>query len=115
MSFQIGIVGLPNVGKSTLFNALCSGKALVENYPFTTIEPNTGIVAVPDDRLGRVTLLSPTQKVVPAFLELAPAADRGECTVELEDASGAKMRVHLMGVPMPDLAALSRSFWNPAS
>jgi hypothetical protein len=52
---------------------------------------------------------------VPAFLELAPAADRGECTVELEDASGAKMRVHLMGVPMPDLAALSRSFWNPAS
>ena len=48
-----------------------------------------------------------------AFLELAPVADRGECTVELEDAAGAKMRVHLKGTAMPDLAALSRSFWNP--
>jgi hypothetical protein len=74
MGLSAGIAGLPNVGKSTLFNALCSGKALVENYPFTTIEPNTGIVAVPDDRLGRITLLSPTQKVVPAFLELVDIA-----------------------------------------
>ena len=74
MGLSAGIAGLPNVGKSTLFNALCSGKAQVENYPFTTIEPNTGIVAVPDERLGRVTLLSPTQKVVPAFLELVDIA-----------------------------------------
>jgi GTP-binding protein YchF len=74
MGLSAGIVGLPNVGKSTIFNALCSAKAQVENYPFTTIDPNTGIVAVPDDRLGRITLLSPTQKVVPAFLELVDIA-----------------------------------------
>ena len=48
------------------------------------------------------------------FLELSPASNGCECTVELEDAAGAKMRVHLKGVPMPDLAALSRSFWNPS-
>jgi ribosome-binding ATPase len=74
VGLSAGIVGLPNVGKSTIFNALCSGRAQVENYPFTTIDPNTGIVAVPDDRLGRITALSPTQKVVPAFLELVDIA-----------------------------------------
>ncbi|HMD67867.1 MAG TPA: redox-regulated ATPase YchF [Chitinivibrionales bacterium] len=74
MGLSAGIVGLPNVGKSTLFNALCNGKAQVENYPFTTIDPNTGVVAVPDDRLDRITRLSPTQKVVPAFLELLDIA-----------------------------------------
>ncbi len=74
MGLSAGIVGLPNVGKSTLFNALCNGKAQVENYPFTTIDPNTGVVAVPDDRLDRITRLSPAQKVVPAFLELLDIA-----------------------------------------
>jgi ribosome-binding ATPase len=74
MGLSTGIVGLPNVGKSTLFNALCNGKAQVENYPFTTIDPNSGVVAVPDDRLGRITRLSPTRKVVPAFLELLDIA-----------------------------------------
>jgi GTP-binding protein YchF len=74
MGLSAGIVGLPNVGKSTIFNALCSGKAQVENYPFTTIDPNTGIVAVPDNRLDRITRLSPAQKVVPAFLELVDIA-----------------------------------------
>jgi hypothetical protein len=56
----------------------------------------------------------PGVATAPAFLELAPVADRCECTVELEDAAGAKMRVHLKDAPMPDLVALSRSFWNPA-
>jgi ribosome-binding ATPase len=74
MGLSAGIVGLPNVGKSTIFNALCSGKAMVENYPFCTIDPNHGIVAVPDDRLERITALSPTQKMVPAFLELVDIA-----------------------------------------
>jgi GTP-binding protein YchF len=74
MGLAAGIIGLPNVGKSTIFNALCSGKAAAENYPFCTIEPNTGIVAVPDERLGRLTSIIETQKVVPAFLELVDVA-----------------------------------------
>lgn len=74
MGLSAGIVGLPNVGKSTLFNALCGGKAEVQNYPFTTIDPNTGIVAVPDARMAAITRLIPTKKVVPAFLELVDIA-----------------------------------------
>ncbi|MBD3343791.1 MAG: redox-regulated ATPase YchF [Chitinivibrionales bacterium] len=70
MPLSIGIIGLPNVGKSTIFNALCSGKAAIENYPFCTIEPNQGVVAVPDARLARLSSLSPAGKVVPAFLQL---------------------------------------------
>jgi len=74
MSLSAGIIGLPNVGKSTLFNALCAGKAAVENYPFCTIDPNHGVVAVPDDRLARIAAHITTQKVVPAFLELIDIA-----------------------------------------
>ncbi|MBD3321567.1 MAG: redox-regulated ATPase YchF [Chitinivibrionales bacterium] len=84
MPLSIGIIGLPNVGKSTIFNALCAGKAAVENYPFCTIEPNQGIVAVPDPRLEMITELSPSKKVVPAFIQLfdiaglAKNASKGE-------------------------------------
>ncbi|KMQ52954.1 GTP-binding and nucleic acid-binding protein YchF [Chitinispirillum alkaliphilum] len=74
MGLAAGIIGLPNVGKSTIFNALCSGKAQAQNYPFCTIDPNQGVVAVPDERLIRITSLIPTQKVVPAFLELTDIA-----------------------------------------
>jgi ribosome-binding ATPase len=74
VALSAGIVGLPNVGKSTIFNAFCNGKAEVQNYPFTTIDPNTGIIAVPDERMNRITHLIPTQKVVPAFLELVDIA-----------------------------------------
>jgi ribosome-binding ATPase len=74
MSLSAGIVGLPNVGKSTIFNALCNGNALVENYPFCTISPNHGIVAVPDGRLARITEFCPSTKVAPAFLELVDIA-----------------------------------------
>lgn len=74
MGLSAGIVGLPNVGKSTIFNALCAGKAAAENYPFCTIDPNSGIVAVPDGRLERIAGFITTQKVVPAFLELLDIA-----------------------------------------
>lgn len=72
---EAGIVGLPNVGKSTLFNALTlSQAAQSENYPFCTIEPNEGMVSVPDNRLDRITALIPPQKVIPAALKLVDIA-----------------------------------------
>jgi len=69
-----GIVGLPNVGKSTLFNALTKGNALAANYPFATIEPNVGVVPIPDPRLERITKNIQSQKVIPASLRLVDIA-----------------------------------------
>lgn len=74
MGFSCGIVGLPNVGKSTIFNALTSAKAASENFPFCTIEPNTGVVPVPDPRLDTLAELAKSEKVIPAqmtFVDIA--------------------------------------------
>lgn len=84
LNLKIGIVGLPNVGKSTLFNALTNAGALAANYPFATIEPNVGIVPVPDERLDVLAKMYETNKVVPATVEfvdiagLVQGASKGE-------------------------------------
>lgn len=85
MTLKCGIVGLPNVGKSTLFNALTASiSAEAANYPFCTIEPNTGIVSVPDDRLAKLAKIAGSAKIIPAYIEfvdiagLVKGASKGE-------------------------------------
>src|SRR3989338_4463942 len=84
MSFSLGIVGLPNVGKSTLFNALTNLRVEAANYPFATIEPNIGVVPVPDRRLAALAALEKSEKIIPTVIEfndiagLVAGAHKGE-------------------------------------
>ena len=74
MALQCGIVGLPNVGKSTLFNCLSNAKAQSANFPFCTIEPNVGVITVPDDRLNKLAELVKPQRIVPTTVEIVDIA-----------------------------------------
>src|ERR1700681_4202318 len=84
MPIQCGIVGLPNVGKSTLFNALTKAGVAAENYPFCTIDPNVGIVEVPDPRLSALAAIARPERTIPATVEfvdiagLVAGASKGE-------------------------------------
>lgn len=74
MSFSVGIVGLPNVGKSTLFNALTKQQAQASNFPFTTIDPNVGVISMPDERIEKLAALEKSEKMVPTSIEFVDIA-----------------------------------------
>jgi len=74
MSLQCGIVGLPNVGKSTLFNCLSNAKAQSANFPFCTIEPNVGVITVPDERLNKLAEIVHPGRIVPTTVEIVDIA-----------------------------------------
>src|SRR3989344_4649324 len=110
MLFSIGIVGLPNVGKSTFFKALTRKSAEIANYPFTTIEPNVGIVQIPDDRLEKIVKVLGSAKAVPAIIEfvdiagLVKGAHQGE-------GLGNQFLAHIREVAA--ICHIARSFENP--
>lgn len=110
MSLSCGFVGLPNVGKSTLFNALSNGKAAAENFPFCTIEPNTGIVPVPDERIQKLAALEKSAKVIPATMKFIDIAGLVEGASKGEGL-GNQFLSHIRGVDA--VAHVVRCFRDP--
>ena len=109
-SLEVGIVGMPNVGKTTIFNALTAAGALATNYPFASIAPNIGVVSVPDDRLALLNQFITTEKIIPAALRLVDIAGiaRGASTGE---GLGNKFLSHIRQVDA--VLNVARCFANP--
>src|SRR3989338_4624198 len=110
MSFSIGIVGLPNVGKSTLFRALTKKQVPAENFPFCTIDPNVGVVAVPDARLAKLSAICASGKIVPTTIEFVDIAGLVEGAHKGEGL-GNKFLSHIREVDA--IAHIVRNFSDP--
>ena len=105
MALQCGIVGLPNVGKSTLFNCLSNAKAQAANFPFCTIEPNVGVITVPDERLNALAELVHPQRIVPTTVEIVDIA-------ELETYEDRQMFLAEVGLEESGVARLIKSAYK---
>ena len=115
MGFKCGIVGLPNVGKSTLFNCLTKAGIPAENYPFCTIEPNVGIVGVPDLRLDQLSTIVKPQRLVPTAMQFVDIAGLVAGASKGEGLATSFWRISVKRMRSPTSCAASRTMTSPTS